>query len=285
MNKVAIFADSTVDLLSEDYQRLKIIVIPLLVEMDGKTYQDGVDITPEEIYASVAKSGRLPATAAVSPERFIESYKPYVDKGYDCVFIGIGSKLSSTVQASIIAASEFPAGRIYTVDSNNLSSGSGLLVMRACRLRDAGMSAQGIYEDLRETSKRVSTQFGIERLDYMAKGGRCSNFAMTAAHMFHIHPILKIIDGKLIVYKKPRGKSTAFYDELLEICKHEHPIEEEDGIMVTSAGIGQEAVDYIVSRLSKLVDPSKIKVTQAGAVISCHCGFGTIGILYIRKKK
>jgi len=283
MNKVAIFSDSTIDLNQEDYASLNIHIVPLIVNLEGKDYFDGTTISADEIYASVAKTGSLPATAAVGPERLKEAYAPFIKDGYDIVFVGIGAKLSGTVQASYIASQDFPAGRIYTVDSQNLSSASGLLAMRACRLRDEGKSAKQIYDDLTETSSRVSAQFGVERLDYLNKGGRCSNLAAMMGRLLHIHPIMKVVDGKLMVYKKPRGKSEAFYDELVAICKAELPIEE-DHVMVTHAGIEQEHIDYVVSRLSKIVDPKAIKVTRAGAVISSHCGWGTIGILYIRKK-
>jgi len=282
MNKVAIFSDSTIDLTVEDYKRLNIHIVPLIVNLEGKDYFDGETITPDQIYQSVEKTGNLPTTAAVGSERLKEAYAPFIKDGYDIVFVGIGAKLSGTVQASFIASQDFPAGRIYTVDSQNLSSASGLLAIKACKFRDEGKSAKEIADELAKIVPLVSAQFGVERLDYLNKGGRCSNLAAMMGRLFHIHPIMKVVDGKLMVYKKPRGKSEAFYDELVSICKSELPID--GNVMVTHAGIEQEHIDYLVSRLGKIVDPKLIKVTRAGAVISSHCGWGTIGVLYIRKK-
>jgi DegV family protein with EDD domain len=284
MNPVAIFSDSTIDLNPEDIKRYDIHLVPLIVNMEGKDYFDGVTITPDQIYASVEKTGDLPATAAVGPERLKEAYEPFIKKGFDIVFVGIGAALSGTVQASNIAASEFPEGRVYSVDSQNLSSASGILAIKACELRDQGKSAAEIAKSIAEMSNRVSAQFGVERLDYLNKGGRCSGLALMMGTLLHIHPVLKVINGKLIVYKKPRGRSEAFYDEMLEIIKADMPNVDQDIVMVTHAGIGQEAIDYIVSRLGKIVKPKCIHVTRAGAVISSHCGYGTIGILYLKTK-
>jgi DegV family protein with EDD domain len=284
MNPVVIFSDSTIDLTAADYKHYQIQVVPLIVNLEGKDYLDGVTITPDQIYASVEKTGHLPATAAVGPERLKEAYEPWIQKGYDVVFVGIGASLSGTVQASHIAGAEFPDGRVYTCDSQNLSSASGLLAIKACALRDQGKSAAEIAAAIAEMAPRVSAQFGVERLDYLNKGGRCSSLALVMGTLLHIHPVLKVVDGKLIIYKKPRGRSEAFYDEMLGIIKADMPHVDQDVVMVTHAGIGEEAIDYIVSRLGKMVNPKCIHVTRAGAVISSHCGFGTIGILYLKTK-
>lgn len=205
-----------------------------------------------------------------------------IEKGYDIVFVGIGAGLSGTVQACHLAAMDFPEDRIYIVDSKNLSSASGLLALKACDFRDEGLSAKEIYEKVTALTEKASAQFGVETLDYLNKGGRCSNLLKIMGHMFHIHPIMKVIDGKLIVYKKARGKSQAFYDELVDILKHERPIDD-SRVMVTNGGLPDGALDYIIKKLSKYVDPKNIILAKTGAVISSHCGFGTVGILYLRK--
>ena len=283
-NKVVVIVDSTVDLNKEHYEKYGMVVLPLIVALNGKEYKDGVDIFPDQIYEAVDGGSELPHTAAVSSYDFEELYRPWIDQGFDVVFVGIGASLSGTVQASNIAAQELPEGRVYTVDSRCLSSGSGLVAIKACELRDQGKSAKEIFDECSEAATRVSAQFGIERLDFMAKGGRCSGFANVMARLFHIHPVLKVIDGKLIVYRKPRGRSQAFYDELINIFDEESPVEKSH-IMVTSAGADKEAYDYLVSKLSERVDPSLIHQSRAGAVISSHCGYGTIGILYFKEKK
>ncbi|MFA5443236.1 MAG: DegV family protein, partial [Bacilli bacterium] len=214
MNKVVIFVDSTADLNKEHYEQFDIHVVPLLVNIGGKAYKDGEEINSEKLYKLVAEHGELPTTAAVPPFSFIEAFKPYIDNGYDIFYVGIGSKLSATLQSVVLAAQEFEEGRVFYSDSNNLSSGSGLLALKAAKYRDEGKSAFEIKTLIDAHSPKVSSLFAIETLDYLHKGGRCSGTTKVLGKLFHIHPIIKVTDGKLIVYKKPRGRMNAALDEL-----------------------------------------------------------------------
>ncbi|MFA5421352.1 MAG: DegV family protein [Bacilli bacterium] len=283
MRKVAIFVDSTTDLNPEHYKQYDINVVPLLVNIVGKAYKDGQEINSELLYKLVAEHGELPTTAAVPPFAFVEAFKPYIEKGYDIFYVGIGAKLSATLQSVILAAQEFPEGRIFYSDSNNLSSGSGLLALKAADYRDQGKSAAEIKVLIDELAAKVNSLFAIETLDYLHKGGRCSGTAKVLGKLFHIHPIIKVVDGKLIVYKKPRGKMTSALDELAAELKGHLPNVDLTRVMVTHAGVDQPNLDYLVKKVGGLVDPSIVVVTHAGAVISSHCGYGTIGVLYIRK--
>jgi len=282
MNKITILVDSTVDLNKEDYERLNITVLPLLVRMEGKEYLDGINITADDIYASVDKGADLPSTSTISSGQFEEAFKKEIDKGNDVIYIGIGSTLSGTFQAATIASREFEEGRIYLIDSKSLSSGSGLLVVKAAKLRDEGKSVKEIYDIVSELPEKVVAQFGLTRLDYMAKGGRCSGFANLMARLLHIHPLLRVVDGKLIVYRKPRGRVEAYFDELVELLKEDSPVDQ-DCIFITHSGIDDASVEYCKSKLQGLVKMENVHVTRAGAIISSHCGYGTLGILYIRK--
>lgn len=283
MNKVAIFVDSTADLNPEQYKNLNINVVPLLVNIGGKAYKDGLEIDSELLYKLVAEHGELPTTAAVPPFTFVEAFKPFIDKGYDIFYVGIGAKLSATLQSVVLAAQEFGEGRVFYSDSNNLSSGSGLLALKAAKYRDEGKTASEIKALIDEHAAKVNSVFAIETLDYLHKGGRCSGTVKVLGKLFHIHPLIKVTDGKLIVYKKPRGKMTAALIELVNELKGHLPNVDLDHIMVTHAGVDQANLDFLVAKLSSLVDPSTILVTKAGGVISSHCGYGTIGVLYIRK--
>lgn len=283
MNKVAIFVDSTADLNPEQYKILNINVVPLLVNIGGKAYKDGLEIDSELLYKLVAEHCELPTTAAVPPFTFVEAFQPFIDKGYDIFYVGIGAKLSATLQSVVLAAQEFGEGRVFYSDSNNLSSGSGLLALKAAKYRDEGKTASEIKALIDEHAAKVNSVFAIETLDYLHKGGRCSGTVKVLGKLFHIHPLIKVTDGKLIVYKKPRGKMTAALIELVNELKGHLPNVDLDHIMVTHAGVDQANLDFLVAKLSSLVDPSTILVTKAGGVISSHCGYGTIGVLYIRK--
>lgn len=283
MNKVAIFVDSTADLGKEQYNKLDIHVVPLLVNIGGNAYKDGEEIDSTKLYQLVAEHGELPTTAAVPPYTFVEAFKPFIDKGYDIFYVGIGGKLSATLQSVVLAAQEFPEGRIFYSDSNNLSSGSGILALKAVKYRDEGKSAADIKALIDAHAPKVNSLFAIETLDYLHKGGRCSGTAKVLGKLFHIHPIIKVTDGKLIVYKKPRGRMSSALDELAGELKSHLSNVDSDHIMITHAGVEQANLDYLVKKVGALVNPNSVMITNAGAVISSHCGYGTIGVLYLKK--
>jgi len=283
MHKVAIFVDSTADLNKEDYEKHDIHVVPLLVNIGGSAYKDGLEIDSEKLYKLVAEHGELPTTAAVSPIAFIEAFKPFIDQGHDIFFVGIGSKLSATLQSVILAAQEFPSGRVIYSDSNNLSSGSGLLALKAAKYREEGKSALEIKALVDAHAPKVNAIFAIETLDYLHKGGRCSGTAKVLGKLFHIHPLIKVVDGKLIVYKKPRGRMTSALDEMVSELRRHLPDVDFDYIMVTHAGVDEVNLAHVIKELGKIVDPAVIHITHAGGVISSHCGYGTVGLLYLRK--
>ena len=283
MNKVAIVVDSTADLTKELYEKHNTIVVPLLVNIGGNTYEDGKEIDSEKLYALVSEHDELPSTAAVSPQKFIETFKPLIESGHDIYFVGIGSKLSATLQSVILASQELPENRVFYSDSNNLSSASGLLALKAAKYRDEGKSAKEIKELIDKIAPKLNSVFAIETLDYLHKGGRASGTAKILGKIFRIHPLIKVVDGKLIVYKKPRGRMSTALDELVDEIQGDLPKVDLEKVMITHAGVDQENLDYIVEKLGHIIEPSSIYVTQAGAVISSHCGYGTIGILYLRK--
>lgn len=283
MRKVAIVVDSTADLTKEMYEKHDITVVPLLVNIGDKTYKDGEEINSQELYKLVEKYDELPSTAAVSPQAFIEAFKPLLEKEYDIFYVGIGSKLSATLQSVVLASQELGENRIYFSDSNNLSTGSGLLVLKAVQYRAEGKSASEIKQLIDKLVPKVNSLFAIETLDYLHKGGRASGTAKLIGRLFRIRPIIKVDDGKLIVYKKPRGRMNTAIDELINELKNDLPNVDCDNIMITHAGVDPDILEYFTSHLGQVVKPEVIRVTQAGAVISSHCGYGTIGLLYLRK--
>ena len=283
MNKVIIIADSTVDLTPELIKKHNIVTVPLIVRFDEEIYYDNETITPDELYEKVKIKGELPKTAAVAPQTFIELFKPYIDQGCDILFSGIGAKMSSTIQNAIIASNEFPEGRIFVLDSGNLSTGTGLLILKMCKYRDEGKSAKEIFDLVSPLVTKVSAQFAVDTLEYLHKGGRCSGASKIFGTIFHIHPIIKLIDGGMIVYKKPRGAYKSALNELVNEIKGDYPNVDLDHIFVTHSGMDQNLINYLYEEVSKVVGQDHVYITRAGCVISSHCGPGTIGVLYIKK--
>lgn len=283
MNKVVIMADSTSDLTQSLIQSRDIKIIPLYVNFGEQSYKDGTDITTEELYKKVDELGYLPKSSAISPGDFMMAFEPYIEQGYDIVLLTIGSKLSGTYQAALVAKDTVEANRVHIIDTNNLSSGGGLLVLKACDLRDQGLSASDIKQAVDQITPRVRSQFAIQTMDYLYKGGRCSALSMFLGSVLAIKPIIQVNDGKLDVYKKSVGKMTRALDIMLEDYFNLFDQIDKDYVMITHS-LADKSAEYMKNKImEKGLVPNQLLETQAGCVISTHCGKGTIGILYILK--
>ena len=284
MRNVLIVTDSTADLDKSLLDKHFIKSIPLYVLFNEEAYKDGIDIDTETLYKKVDETGVLPKTQAVSPGDFITFFKPYIEKDYDIIYIGIGSKISGTFQSALIAQSEFGSDRIYLIDSKNLSSGIALLVLKAKDLRDHGSSAKEIHEKVSALVPLVRSQFAIKTLDYLHKGGRASGTAKLIGGILGIKPIIQVRDGKLDVYKKPAGKMSRALDIMLNDFFDEFDRDnlDLDYVMITHSFAHKQAV-YMKDKVKSKMKVKHLIESSAGCVISAHCGAGTIGILYIVK--
>lgn len=282
MNKVAIVADSTVDLTPELINENKIKILPLTVNFNNESYHDGFDITTKELYKKIKEKNELPHTAAVTPGEFMQAFEELINAGYDIIFTGIGAKMSKSYENACLVSKEFPEGRIEVVNSDNLSTGTGLLVMKACKWRDEGKDVHEIANLMRETVPYIRSQFVIDTLEYLHKGGRCSGVARLFGTMLKIHPLIEVRDGTMRVGAKPRGKMFTAMDKLVEMLKADAGNIDEDIIFITHSE-SADGASYLMPIVKNLHPTAKIIETRAGCVISTHCGAGTIGILYILK--
>ena len=283
---VKIISDSTCDLSPELIKENDIEIIPLLVTFNEDTFQDGVDIDAKKIYEEVSKRGVLPKTSAVSALVLEERFKKWVEEGYEVIYTGISSKMSSTFNNAIIAAKEVGEDKVFVVDSKNLSTGIGLTLLKACRDRDKGLSAKEIVNNMEYNIARVKAQFAIETMEYLHKGGRCSGIARFAATLLRIKPIIFVRDGSMSVGKKPLGKINVSLDAMLKMLEEDKNNNNVDPefIFVTDA-IAPESREYLIPKVKELFPESNVYSTIAGGVIASHCGPGTIGILYICKNE
>lgn len=284
MNKIKLIVDSTVDLSKQLYEENDIEVIPFDVNFGEENFKDGVDIDVAKVYEKVKEYGELPHTAAASLMVFEEAFKKWVSQGYDVIYVGIGSLLSSAFNNVRIAAGDLLDKQVFLIDSKSLSSGSGLLALKIAKyIKENKYSAKEIAKMVQPLADKVVAQFTVYTLDYLRKGGRCSGAAAVVGNLLHIHPYLRVVDGKLIVYKKVRGPMKIALNEQLNDLKSSLPNIDMDNVMVTHTGMPEGLNEYLVSEVGKLVGNEVVKETTAGAVIGSHCGFGTIGILYIKK--
>lgn len=279
--KVLITRDSTSDLPPELVEKLNIKTIPLIVTLGDKTYQDGVDINPDDIYKYHEEHGVLPKTSAANVDDMINFFEPFINEGYEIVHFSISSAMSSTYQNSCIAADEFEG--IYVVDSANLSTGEGLLVLKACEWAAEGFSAKEIYDKVCELIPRVDASFVIDSLEYLHKGGRCSALAALGANLLKLKPCIEVTNGTMGVSKKYRGK----YSETLKQYVADRLTDYSDidlsRVFVTHAGCDEEIVNQVVEQVKATAPFEELIVSRAGCTVSAHCGKDTLGVLYIRK--
>ena len=282
MNKVVIFTDSTCDLMPDTIKEFDIKVVPLYVNFKDESFKDGVDMNSTLLYEKVEKTGIMPKTSAATVKDFIDAFTPYIEEGCDIFYTGISSKMSVNMQNVLTASQEFDENRVFVSDSLNLSSDIGLLVLRACKLRDLGKSAKEIKEEIDILAPKVKGGFVIKSMDYLYKGGRCSALSKIFGTILKIKPFIRVKNGSMYVHKKPRGKFHSAIDVMIEEAINDIPNMDTDYIMVTHSK-GDEYAPYIIEKLKEKTN-IPIMETFAGCVISSHCGKGTIGILYILKE-
>lgn len=279
---VKIISDSTCDLSPELLKKYDIAVIPLSINMEEKTGKDGIDVTPEDIYEFVAKSGKLPTTSAVNVADYAEVFKYWHDQGYSVVHFTISSEFSSTYQNACIAAENF--NNVFVVDSRNLSTGQGLLVLHAAEMAQKGHNAMEIFEQCAKLAKKVEASFVIDSLNYLYKGGRCSAVSALGANLLRLKPCIEVIDGKMDVGKKYRGKfEKVILDYVTERLTGRDDIDK-TRIFITHTKCQPEVIKAVEKKVREICpDFGEFLETTAGCTVTTHCGPNTLGILFIRK--
>ncbi len=281
--RIKISADSTCDLSPGLIEEHDINIIPLHIVKDEKEYSDGVDITPEDIFRHVDNGGALVSTAACSVGEYAEHFAQ-LSREYDAVIhINIGSGFSCTHTNAALAAEQFE--NVYAVDSQNLSTGHGHIVMEACRMAEGGdISPEEIIKALEDIIPRVETSFILDRLDYMVKGGRCSTVAYLGANLLKIKPCIDLVDGRMKLGKKYRGKFEHVLREYVKDRLFGRKDIIADRIFVTYSRAEDDTVKAVIEDIKKYQSFEQIIPTNAGCTISSHCGPNCLGILFIRKK-
>lgn len=275
-----IACDSACDLSPEIVNQNNIKIIPLNVILGDKNYKDGVDITPDDIYEYHEKHGVLPKTAAINAAEFEDELTSFTQNGDSVVLFTISSKMSVTNLNAKMAAEEI--GNVYVVDSANLSTGIGLLLLEACRMAKEGMDAEAIANECRELTKYVDASFVIDSLEYLSKGGRCSALAALGANLLKIKPMIQVKDGSMGVTKKYRGKyENVLTEYVADKLANKDDIRTEN-VFVTHAGVDESVVKAVCEQIASTMDFKNLYITRAGSTVSSHCGRNTLGVLFIR---
>ena len=279
--KIKILSDSTCDLSPALLEKHSITLVPLTVIKNDQQFKDGVDITPAHIFAHVAAGGKLCTTAANSVGEYEQQFQRFAGEFDGVIHINIGSGFSSCYQNACLAAENFDNVRV--IDSQNLSTGQGLVVLEACRLAAECDNLDEIAEKLHAFTSRVEASFLLDRLDYMAKGGRCSAATALGANLLNLKPCIEVKDGKMVVVKKYRGQ----YAKCLTNYVKDRLADREDltreTLFVTHTPVTSECYSAVMDAVSQYGHFENTYETEAGCTVSCHCGPGTLGVLFVRK--
>ncbi len=280
---IILCADSTCDLSPELIAKYNINILPLHVNVEENTYSDGVDITPDDIYAIYAEKKILPKTAALNMDEVLEFVTPFIEAGNDVLCLTLGSGLSTTYNSFRLAAMETEG--LYVIDSNNLSTGFGHVVMAAGDRIAAGMPIQQIVDEVQALTQKVEASFIVDNLEFLHKGGRCSAVAMLGANVLKLKPCIEVSTdgGKMGVSKKYRGTLERVLEEYVADRLAGRQDIRQDRIFITHSGISQERIDIVKAAVEKHMQFDEIYITRAGCTISSHCGPNTLGILFVRK--
>lgn len=280
MGKIKIVADSTCDLSKDLIEEFDITVMPLCIVMDDKSYYDGVEVTPEEIYRWADANKTTPKTAAVTFEKATEILKPMVDEQDEIIFIGISEKMSTTCNIIRMLRDEWEYPNIYSVDSMNLSTGIGLQVLYAASLVKEGLTAAGIVKRVEERRDKVRASFIVDTLTYLARGGRCNAVTALLANTLQLKPKIVVSDGAMGVSKKYRGHLDSVLLKYTKEMEQDLLHADKTRVFITHSGCDKETVAGVRAYLEGLNYFENITETVAGGVISSHCGPNTLGVLF-----
>lgn len=281
--KVVIASDSTCDLSAELIEKYGIHILPLGVTLGEKQFLDGVDIDPDAIYEHYEKNGELPKTAAVNIADFEAFFAKMTAENCSVVLFTISSEMSSTYHNACLAAENFED--VYVVDTRNLSTGGGLLVMTAVDMAAEGKTAEEISKACAELAPHVDASFVIDDLEFLYKGGRCSALAAFGANLLQLKPCITVRGGKMGVDKKYRGKFGAVLKTYVSDIIGDTTGIETNRVFVTHAGCDKEIVDACVEQVKAYGIFDEVLITRAGCTISSHCGRNTLGVLFVRKNE
>ena len=280
---VKIISDSTCDLSPELIAKYDIDILPLHILLGEDEYEDGKNITPEQIYSWSDENKTTPKTSAPALTDAIELFKPYIDEGREIVCFSISSSMSTSGNVMRIAAEELEAEDCITViDSANLSTGIGLLVIEAAIMAQNNHTVEEIVSAIEALKPNVRASFVVDTLTYLYRGGRCNAVSAMAGGVLKLHPKIVVENGAMNASKKYRGKINSAIMTYVKDMEDDFKAARQDRVFITHSGCDRTIVEEVHSYLENLGVFSEILETRAGGVISSHCGPGTLGVLFIQ---
>ena len=280
--KVRITADSTCDLSPELVRKYDIGIAPLSVIIDGDVFHDGVDVTPRDIFRAV-EAGKSVRTAAVNAYEYREFFTEQLKTCDQIVHVCISSEFSTCYNDAVEASRNMD--NVYVVDSRNLSTGSGLLVLEGAEMAADGMDGAKIAETLRERTGLVDASFTVHTVDYLRRGGRCSGLEALGAKLLHIRPSILVRDGKMHPGEKYRGRYEHYLKHYIADMLEDDSTIDFNRVFVTHSPSEEGLVRFAIDTVKSYGLFKEVLETMAGCTVCTHCGPDTLGILFMRKAK
>lgn len=282
MKTVSIIADSTCDLSVALKEKYHIKTFPLHIHLGDKEYNDGIDITPDEIYRWSDENKATPKTSAISPAEAKNVLEATLNDAETVICFCISDQMSSTGNVLRLAVQELEAeDKIFVVDSKSLSTGIGLQIIEAAIMAEQGMPAEEIVANIQNMQDRVRASFVVDTLTYLHRGGRCSGLAALAGGALKLHPLIAVSEGVMAPGKKYRGRIDRVILEYVKDMEEDLKRAKPDRVFITHSGCSEEIIESVKAELTALGRFNEILVTRAGSVITSHCGPGTLGVLFI----
>lgn len=283
---VKIIADSTCDLSADLIKKYDVDILPLHILLGEKEYEDGKSITPEEIFRWSDEHGTTPKTSAPAMETAMELLRAYVQAGQECVCFCISESMSTCGNVIRMAAEELEGqALVHVIDSQNLSTGIGLLVIEAAIMAQEGMSAEQIIARIEQLRPLVRASFVVDTLVYLHRGGRCGGLTAMMGGALKLHPKIVVEEGAMHSTKKYRGNIKSVVLSYVKDMETELKQAKADRVFITHSDCKPAVVEPVRAYLESLGIFSEILETRAGGVVSSHCGPGTLGVLFLAKEQ
>lgn len=279
--KIGISADSTCDLSPELIEKYNVAITPLTVVVDGKNYRDLEEIDPDMLFALVEETGKIGSTSAVNVGEYEEFFEKRLGEYDALIHFTISGEMSACYQNACLAAQD--RDNIFVVDSRNLSTGIGLLVLEAAEMAADGIQTGEIFDRLQAKKEKLDVSFVLHTLDYLRKGGRCSAIASLGANLLKLRPCIKVSEGKMGVAKKYKGSMESALEKYVKDQLAEADTLETKRIFITHTGVSAETADKVRGWIAECAGFDEILETRAGCTVSCHSGPLCLGILFFRK--
>lgn len=279
MEKIKIITDSTVDLPKELLEKMDVEVLPVLINFGEESYLDGIEITLDEVFKKIENGDEFPTTAQIVPNRFVEAFEKYLNQGYKVLAVLMSSGMSGTYQSACLAKQMLETEDVQVVDSQTITSGLGLLVIEAAKLRDEGLKIEEIAKRLDETKNHINSSLSFDSLDNLVKGGRLPRAVSVVTGMLGIKLILEVKDGVMALKGKVRGSKKAIKKIISDM--EELGIRKDLPVIIVNVNN-----DEICNGLKTYLEEHNINYIEGpvGCSVGIHSGDKAVGVFFVSEK-